>query len=239
MALSGLRAMTRTPHVLLPMPPVVQHGPPVRPNKRQTLPNARTYTSPTCGKPGEQLMTDYSTLERRVRTLEDRLALRELAARYAVSMDNRDLEGLGQLFTIDGRLRTQDGAMDLEGRDAIVEAFRGRFVHMGPSNHFCHDHLVQFDESDPDLASGMISAHAELSMGGRALVAAIRYQDTYRRETGNWRFSSRLATFFYFMPADEYTAILGTALRVRVRPEPAPADYPEALASWRDFYGNS
>lgn len=181
-------------------------------------------------------MDDNHNLAARIRRLEDRAQLRELVARYSLAMDSRDMEALAALFTEDFCLRSRDGAMSLTGRSAAIEALRARLEQQGPSNHFGHDHVIEFGP-DPDRATGIFSAHVEMSAQGRVLVAALRYDDEYRREGPVWRFAGRLASYFYFLPAEQYATALNGLERLLVRTPPRAADYPEALPSWRHFYG--
>ncbi len=183
-------------------------------------------------------MTALADLSARISRVEDQLELRALVARYARAMDERDLQTLETLFTRDAQLLTRDRAMNLAGRDAIVADLGERLRELGPTNHFCHDHLLEFDAEDTDYAFGTLNAHAEIALGGRAMLAAIRYEDSYRRTESRWRFASRVASYFYFVPAAEYLEAMAGGKRMRMRGEPRPADYPESLASWRTFYGN-
>jgi hypothetical protein len=117
--------------------------------------------------------------------------------------------------------------------------FHGRFAVLGPSNHFTHDRIVRFEEDDPDAASGIVLAHAEMNRKGQPMLAAIRYADRYRRWRGRWRIAERVMSFFYYVPTAEYLDALGPGLaqRMRAYDEARPADWPEALASWRKYYG--
>lgn len=149
------------------------------------------------------------TLEERVRHLEDRVAIGELIARYGLVLDNRDVDAIESLFTPDARVWSADGAMDARGRQAVIEVFRGRFDLLGPSNHFTHDRIVEFDHMDPDRATGLVLAHAELQCKGQPMLAAIRYQDVYQRCEGRWRFRERGLSFMYYVPTAEYLDAMG------------------------------
>ncbi|MBS0380333.1 MAG: nuclear transport factor 2 family protein [Proteobacteria bacterium] len=178
---------------------------------------------------------DADTLEARIRRLEDRAAIHELVARYAVVIDDRDLEGIGALFTKDGAFRSKDGVMQARGREAVLEQFRGRFAALRVSNHFSHDHIIGFG-SDPDAATGLVTAHAEVWRNGRALIAALRYEDAYRRESGRWCFADRLLSFLYYLPVEEYAQGLGDRLRMRAYGDRRPADFPESLPNWQRYH---
>lgn len=184
-------------------------------------------------------MNDLAALERRIRRLEDRTAIAELIARYCLVMDNRDVDAMPGLFTPDVVIRSADGVMNTSGREAAVEMFKGRFLVLGPSNHFTHDRIVTFDEADPDRATGLVLAHAEMNRRNQPMLAAIRYEDTYRRHEGRWRFSSRSLSFMYYVPTAEYLDAFGPGIahRNRAYDTPAAADWPEKLATWRKYYG--
>jgi ketosteroid isomerase-like protein len=180
---------------------------------------------------------DLSALERRIQRLEDRFELRELVARYGIAIDDRDIDSLTELFTPDARFRSQDGVMNALGREAVLEQFRGRFSALKATNHIAHDLILTFG-GDPNTVSGLVTSHAEVWRNGRALIAAIRYSDTYRKHEDRWRFADRLLAFLYYLPVDEYAQGLGSRLRMRAYGDQRPADYPEALPSWRQYHGD-
>lgn len=163
------------------------------------------------------------TLGERVDRLESENAIRALASRYGLAMDDRDLDAARQLFTPDARVHSRDGVMDARGIDAILDLYRGRFAVLGPSLHVTHDHLVLFD--DADHARGIVVSHAEVWRNGTAQIAALRYHDRYRREDGAWRFAQRELLFFYYLEPRDYAQALGQRHRVRTYGRPQPADF--------------
>jgi ketosteroid isomerase-like protein len=182
-------------------------------------------------------MNDQRSLEDRIRRLEDQAEIRQLVSRYCFVVDDRDLEGIGDCFVADGRFRSADGVMDAQGRDAIIDQYHGRFAVLGPGIHVTHDQIVGFDDADPDRATGRVSCSAELMRLGNPMLAALRYEDEYRRDAdGRWRFADRLLLFFYYLDAREYADGLGSLHRNRAYAEPAPADFPEQLDSWQRYY---
>src|ERR1700735_4824390 len=104
--------------------------------------------------------SDPAALLRRIERLQARAEIREQVGRYCFSVDDRDVEGIGEGFTRGGAFRSLDGKMDATGRAAVVEQFHGRFAVLGPSNHFTHDHVITLHESDPSRAKGLVNAHA-------------------------------------------------------------------------------
>jgi ketosteroid isomerase-like protein len=180
-------------------------------------------------------MTQSMSTEARLRRLEDRAELTELIARYALAVDDRDIEAIRTLFTPDGAFRSKDGVMEARGVEAVLEQFRGRFRALKLSNHFSHDHIFEFGQ-DPDAATGLITAHAEVWRNGRALLGALRYQDSYRRHQGRWCFADRLLFFLYYLPVEEYATALGDPLRQRAYGDRRPADFPESLPTWQAWH---
>lgn len=168
-------------------------------------------------------MTDIDLAER-VRRLEDREAIRTLAARYGYVIDNRDMDGIALLFTRDGVFRSRDGVMAARGRDAVLQQFRGRFDALGLSLHWTHDHVITLDPEDRDRATGWLSSHAELMRNGRPMVTALRYEDVYRREDGEWRFADRALSFWYYADVREYAEMLASELRMRAYGDRRRAD---------------
>jgi hypothetical protein len=170
-----------------------------------------------------------TSLEERVRRLEDRAAIQELGVLYGFVMDERDEPGIRQIFCEDATLRSEDGVFAANGIDEIVTTYLGRFAKLGPTNHFSHGHVVRFDESDPDRATGLLASHAEVVRDGVAMQVALRYKDTYRRVDGRWRFADRLMGYMYYLPFTELATGLGDRNSVRAYGDHRPADWPESL----------
>ena len=176
------------------------------------------------------------TLEQRIARLEARTEIRELVARYCFTVDERDVEGIGQCFTRNGCCRSLDGVMNATGRDGVVAQFHGRFAVLGPSNHFTHDHIIEFDERDTAHATGLVNSHAEVVRNDAPMLASLRYHDEYRFEDGRWRFEARTLSFFYYLRPADYPQAMGDILRNRAYEKPQSADFPESLPSWHRYY---
>ena len=129
-----------------------------------------------------------STLDERIRRLEDIEALRLLKSRYAEYCDNDyDPDQLASLFTQDA---IWDGGVlgRAEGRDAI----RAFFAVASRVLPFAIHHVTNpAIEIDGDRATGrwLLWQPCVHASGAQALWIAGRYQDEYRREDGDWRFS--------------------------------------------------
>jgi uncharacterized protein (TIGR02246 family) len=122
-------------------------------------------------------------------SVEDRLALRELADRYARAVDRRDWELAARLFTRDCVL--VGPGYELAGRDAILAGLR-QIDRFSATQHSVHNQLF---EIAGDSASGetYCTAHHLFEREGsrRKLSWGIRYQDRCQREEGQWRYQRR------------------------------------------------
>ena len=122
-------------------------------------------------------------------SLEDRLALRELADRYARAVDRRDWELASTLFSEDCVL--QGPGYELVGRTKILAGLR-LIDRYSATQHSVHNQLV---EVDGDVATGetYCTAHHVYERDGRRRMLdwGIRYQDRCVRERGAWRYARR------------------------------------------------
>lgn len=129
-----------------------------------------------------------TSLEDRIRRLEDRAALNDLVVRYFLAADSDDLDGVGDSFTKDATF-SASGVESATERDGIVDFIRTARTHMGLTIHT--PHYVQVTFEDDDHANGLVGAHLELSLGETAVYGAVRYVDKYVRDDGAWRIASR------------------------------------------------
>ncbi len=180
-------------------------------------------------------MADINDLARRIDRLEARAAIGELVSAYAVACDEHDMPRLMSLFTEDAAFDSPSKLMVAQGRPAIAELFVTLFQIRGPAFHWTHDRFVEFDDSDPNRATGLVLSHAETTPNGVVSIAAMRYDDVYRRVGGRWLFARRTINFLYSVPVSDFANALNSKARLAVGAERRPADYPESLAVWRQF----
>lgn len=166
-------------------------------------------------------------LEARIRRLEDAQELRQLCGRYSLAVDDHDFARLGDVFARDASYGWHGRDPDATGREAVVALLRSRLEPSGPSFHVNHDHIVDWDDGDPNLASGVVFAHAEGSPGGRHMINAIRYHDRYVREEGRWRILERQLAFLYITAVEDYAGVLTADVRLRHVDPPLPGHWPD------------
>lgn len=167
--------------------------------------------------------------EDRLRRIEDRLAIQDLAHLYGFVMDERDIAGLDSLFTEDAHLGSADGVFNADGLEEIAKTYQARYDALGATHHFIHSVIPRFDDGDPDVAHGLVSGHAEVVRQGETMLVALRYHDVYRRTERGWRIAERVMGYMYYLPATEYVAAMKTEERSLVYGDPRPADWPSVL----------
>jgi ketosteroid isomerase-like protein len=116
--------------------------------------------------------------------------IRQLAARYALAVDSRDLDALVGLF-VDDVGAGPDGV----GRPALRRTFDRSLRAVGVTVLHVGTHVI--DLVDTDHATGSVYCRAEVEDGSRWVTQAILYQDRYERRDGRWYFERRRHLLFY------------------------------------------
>ena len=124
-----------------------------------------------------------------VLSTEDRIEIHELAARYGTTIDDRDWDGLQDVFCRDAVYELRGfGELDqrIVGSGAIRQMMEGSHTH--PVAHHVTNVIVTTDDADVRMRSKVIGSGA----GGR--VGSADYDDVVRREDGSWRIAQRIVT---------------------------------------------
>lgn len=123
-----------------------------------------------------------------------RLALAELAARYAVTVDLRDFDRLRDVFVADCRLDTGRAVRD--GIEAVVAAMQGLHRYEA-TNHVLGQQLLEPDGGDVRGVTYCTAHHLLVDDvddpdGGRTdTVMHIRYHDRFVSTGAGWRIATR------------------------------------------------
>ncbi len=128
------------------------------------------------------------SIEERIRKLEDRAEIQDLAATYFLATDDDDYEALGACFIRDARFHA-NGFVGATGRDSIITFLKEARSSMGQTVHTID--YAHVDLSGAEKATGIVTAHLELGLGVTTVFAAVRYIDEYAREDGAWRIAAR------------------------------------------------
>lgn len=133
-------------------------------------------------------MTDGDMLQR----LLDVEAIKQLKARYFRTLDRRDWEGFGRVFSPDAVLEVPEVDMVVHGRPAIVETVRQSLT---GSTTVHHGHMPEIELTGADTARGTwaMADYVEwpaTESGARVgLHGYGHYLEDYLREDGEWRIS--------------------------------------------------
>ena len=157
--------------------------------------------------------------------------IQQLAVRYAVYLDARELDKLVALYLPDVRVtRELSGHAALRADfDRSLRAVGATFLHVG-------NHVIDF--ADDAHATGIVYCRAEIQDGGpessRFIIHAIQYHDSYERRDGRWLFARR-----------KHLLVYGAELGVNPLTL-APAEWPKrqtgrgsvpwSLESWQRFW---
>ena len=120
----------------------------------------------------------------------DRDAIRELLARYARALDERDWEALAACFTPDAQAE-YSGVVLEPGVAAIVRHVE-QLAGIPASTHLVGNVLIRLRGDEADVDSQAV-VHLVLEQGSRARVRVrgLFYSDVVRRVAGEWRIADR------------------------------------------------
>lgn len=132
----------------------------------------------------------------RLARIEAQLAIGQLPIRYALAIDQRDLDAWAELFVPD-----VDMGRHGSGREVLREWIAPAVSQFYRSIHQICGHRIALGQSgpaeEPETATGQVYCRAEHEVGERWIVMAIRYDDEYRRVDGEWLFSRRRERHWY------------------------------------------
>lgn len=170
-------------------------------------------------------MVDHALAGRIVR-IEDRLDIEQLPIRYAIAVDERDVDAWVALFTPDIRLGRHG-----QGREELRRQITPQLRWFYRSVHQIVGHRVEL--LGPETARGQVYCRAEHEVGDRWIVMAIRYDDEYQKVDGEWLFSRRRERHWYAADVTERPQAVafdswGTT--------PGGPGLPQGSPAWVDFW---
>lgn len=171
------------------------------------------------------------SLLRRLDRLESLDAIRQLAAKYALSLDMRDLDAHVNLFAPDIRVsRDRSGRGHLKRwlDDTLRLQFTGTAHHVG-------NHIIEFD--DPDHAHGVVYSKNEHETRDEWVIMQMLYWDNYERIEGCWYFRRRLPCYWYATDLNK-PPIGDNKMRWPGRDSYEGA-FHELFPSWREFWASA
>ena len=156
--------------------------------------------------------------------------IRQLAHRYALAVDSRDLDTLVELFVDNVRV-----GREARGRDALRADFERQLRGVGISFLQVGNHVI--DLLDAESAKGFVYCRAEIQDGERWFIQLIGYDDRYALRKGHWRFVRRKHLLWYGAYLGENPLELGPANW----PEHhvGRGTLPESWETWRRFWSRA
>jgi len=179
-------------------------------------------------------MTEQALLAR-IDRLEALDEIRQLAAKYSLSLDMRDLDAHVTLFVPDIRVsRDKVGRAHLKRwlDDTLRLQFTGTSHHIG-------NHIIEFD--DADRAHGVVyskNEHETPCADGHSewVIMQMLYWDNYERRDGRWYFRRRLPCYWY--ATDSSRPPVGENKMRWPDRESYEGAYHELWPSWTQFWTN-
>jgi len=129
-------------------------------------------------------------LAERLQRVEDALEIQQLAIRYAMAVDERNIDAWLELFVPDVRV-----GRGLIGREALRDFIVPQVKLFYRSIHQIVGHRLELISGE--RATGAVYCRAEHEVGDRWIVIAIRYDDEYRKVDGRWYFARRNDKHWY------------------------------------------
>jgi hypothetical protein len=171
----------------------------------------------------------------RIDRLESLDEIRQLAAKYSLSLDMRDLDAHVNLFAEDIRVsREKTGRSHLKRwlDDTLRLQFTGTSHHIG-------NHIIEFD--DPDHAHGVVyskNEHETHCADGSSewVIMQMLYWDNYQRIGDRWYFRRRLPCYWYATDLNK-PPVGDSKMRWPDR-ESYDGAYHALWPSWQDFWAS-
>jgi hypothetical protein len=136
-------------------------------------------------------VSDIQDLERRVQTLEDIAAIKDLKARYLRACDTKQPDEVRDCLVVDGALVAYEGFPEFTDRDSFVETFRTMGCVPGVYDIHHGANPVITLEGD-DRARGQWSLFFQnINLAQRSVLQmGVEYDDEYVRRDGRWWIAS-------------------------------------------------
>ena len=141
-------------------------------------------------------------LAERLRRVEDTLEIQQLAIRYAMAVDERNIDAWLEMFVPDVCI-----GRGLTGREALRDFIVPQVKLFYRSIHQIVGHRIELISCE--RATGAVYCRAEHEVGDRWIVIAIRYDDEYRRVGDDWLFTRRRERHWYAADLTERPPLVG------------------------------
>jgi len=130
-------------------------------------------------------------------SIEDRIAIQQLYARYCVCMDTGDMKGWAHCFTVDGEFATytvHKGRDNIEAYGADVMA-RRQTNPWTNGQHWNNNLIVEGDGGKAQAMCYLMVIGKMKDSGEMKIVIQGWYGDELAKEDGQWKFKARRVAF--------------------------------------------
>ncbi len=162
--------------------------------------------------------------------------IRQLAYRYAVYTDSRDIDALMELYVPDVRI-----SPSLSGRETLKQLVNDALRRVGVTFLNVGNHVIDFDLEDPNRATGVVYCRGEIQDGGPEsstwIHQAIQYHDVYERRDGRWYFGANRKHFLVY-GAEHGVNPLTLPPANWPESQTGMGTHPQANASWQEFWAD-
>lgn len=169
----------------------------------------------------------------RLACVEAQLAITQLPIRYALAVDQRDLDAWVDLFVPDVNMGRHG-----QGREVLREWISPRLAGFYRSIHQICGHRIDLGpvgaSGAPETATGQVYCRAEHEVGDRWIVMGIRYDDVYRRVGDEWLFERRAERHWYKADVNERPQQVAFDSWVTI--DKAPPALPHLEQAWGGFW---
>lgn len=170
---------------------------------------------------------DLAALAAKVERLDAIDQIRQLASKYAIGIDMRDMDAIAGLYVEDVKTsKTESGRQSMKQVMArVLSTFTSSVHHVG-------NHIIEFD--DADNAHGVVYCRCEHEVGDKWLPMYLHYLDNYRRVDGRWYFRRRLNQALYVV--DMLERPTGPKKVRWPHSEPTEGNWHSTYPSWGKFW---
>lgn len=167
----------------------------------------------------------------RLDRIESRDEIRQLASKYALALDMRDMDAMANLFPRDvsaGGGKKGRAALKAWLSDTMRNQFDGTSHHVGTQ-------IVEF--LDADTAVGIVYSKNEHETGAEWVIMQMMYHDRYERIDGRWYFRRRQPLYWYATDLNK-PPIGNRKMRWPGR-EPYEGSFHALFPSWAEFWASA
>jgi hypothetical protein len=167
-------------------------------------------------------------LLQRIERLEAIEEIKQLAGKYSLSLDMRDLDAHVNLFLPDvkvGKDKTGRAHLKAWVDDTLRYQFTGTSHHLG-------QHIIEFTSSTE--AVGVVYSKNEHETGNEWVIMQMLYWDDYVKHDGRWYFKRRLPCYWYATDLNK-PPIGDMKMRWPGR-EPYRGTFHELFPAWKEFW---